>query len=99
MLYYDFGKFVGFEWNSGNLEHIKKHEVDFAECEEVFFNKPLYLNEDTKHSSEKEKRYQVLGRTNQSRRMFLAFTIRNNMIRVLSARDQNKKERRVYEKS
>lgn len=89
----------GFDWNQANLAHIKKHNVDFVECEEVFSNKPLHVNEDKKHSSEKEIRFQVLGRTSQERRLLMVFTIRTNKIRVISARDQNKKERRSYAKT
>lgn len=93
----DFNKLDGFDWDQGNLIHIKKHKVDFRECEEVFVNIPLRLNEDKEHSKI-EKRLQVLGKTNNQRLLFIAFTIRKNKVRVISVRDQNKKERRKYEK-
>lgn len=95
----NFDQLEGFDWDQANLTHIKKHNVDFVECEEVFLNKPLRVNEDNEHSSEKEIRFQVLGKTSQERGLLLAFTIRNNKIRVISARDQNKKERRDYAKT
>lgn len=88
---FDVSKIEGFDWDKGNLEHIKKHEVGYKECEEVFFNKPLFISRDQVHS-EIEERFQVLGITNGDRLIFLAFTIRDNKIRVVSARDQNKKE-------
>ena len=53
--------------------------------------------EDYKHSI-KENRYYVLGKTNAKRKLFIVFTIRNNRIRIISARDMNKKERKIYEK-
>ena len=87
----------GFEWDKGNLRHIRKHGVDYRECEEVFVNTPLRLNEDKKHSKI-EERLQVLGKTNNQRLLFIAFTIRKNKVRVVSARNQSKKERREYEK-
>lgn len=91
----DFNELEGFAWDQANLEHIKKHDVDYVECEEVFGNKLLRINKDKKHSSEKEIRFQGLGKTNNGRKIFLVFTIRNQKIRVISARDQNQKERRI----
>lgn len=93
----DLSMLEGFEWDQGNLEHVKKHDVDFRECEEVFVNIPLNLEDDKDHSVI-EQRLQVLGKTNNKRLLFIAFTIRKNKIRIISARDQNKKERREYEK-
>jgi|SRR3989344_60769 len=88
----DLEKIEGFDWDSGNLEHIKRHNVDANECEEIFFNRPRILSKDETHS-EVEERSQIIGTTNNGRFVFLAFTIRNNKIRVVSARDQNKRER------
>lgn len=93
----NFEELVEFEWDQGNLEHIKKHKVEKEECEEVFFNRPLLINEDIEHSSEKEARFEALGQTNEGRKLFLAFTVRKKRIRIISSRDQNKKERRQYE--
>ena len=54
---------MGFEWDSGNIEKIwLKHRVSSPECEQVFFNRPLVVAEDVKHS-QKEKRYYALGQT------------------------------------
>jgi len=92
-------KAEGFDWDEGNIDkNWKKHQVSNQETEEVFFNHPLLINLDKKHSSKKEIRFQVLGITNGGRRLFVVFTLRNNKIRIISARDQNKKERRIYEK-
>jgi len=92
-------KLEGFDWDKGNVEKSKqKHNVAIKECEEIFFNRPLLINFDLKHS-EKEKRFQVLGKTNKDRKLFLVFTIRNKLIRVISARDQSREERKVYEKN
>jgi len=93
----DFESIVGFDWDEGNKQkNWEKHQVDFRECEEVFFNQPLLINEDAKHSSQ-EKRFYVLGRSDIGRTLFMVFTLRNNKIRVISARDQSKKERKIYE--
>jgi uncharacterized protein len=94
---FDFDNLAGFDWDKGNKQkNWEKHQVDYRECEEVFFNQPVLISEDTKLSS-REKRYYALGRSDTCRALFLVFTIRNNKIRVISARDQSKKERKRYE--
>jgi hypothetical protein len=50
---------------------------------------------DVKHSQE-EIRWYLLGKTDAERFLFVVFTIRSNKIRIISARDMNKKEREVY---
>ena len=66
-----------------------------TESEEVFFNLPILLLDDVKHSRD-EERYYVLGQTNAGRRLFISFTIRSEKIRVISARDMSHKEREIY---
>ena len=88
---------IGFDWDEGNKQkNWDKHQVDYTECEQVFFNKPLLISDDTKHSSQ-ERRYFALGRSDACRTLFLVFTTRNNKIRVISAREQSNKERQVNE--
>jgi uncharacterized DUF497 family protein len=90
---------TGFEWDEGNVEkNWISHKVTAAECEQIFFNLPLVVADDLKHSN-KENRFYVLGQTNASRLLFLVFTIRRKLIRVISARDMNRKERKVYQSS
>ena len=89
----------GFEWDDGNIDkNWAKHHVSHSECEELFFNLPLLLADDKKHS-DGEKRYYASGQTNTNRRLFIAFTIRENKIRVISARDMGQKEGKVYAKA
>jgi hypothetical protein len=95
----DLSQLTGFEWDENNRDkNWDKHEVMPGECEEVFFNLPLLLQSDDAHS-QKEPRYYVLGHTIAGRRLFIAFTIRTDKIRVISARDMNKKERKIYEQA
>lgn len=85
----------GFEWDEGNSEkNWIKHKVSRSECEQVFFNLPLVVSDDPKHSQE-ENRYFALGKTDGSRGLFIVFTIRRDAIRVISARDMNKMEKRI----
>jgi len=90
-------KCVGFQWDEGNADkNWISHRVSKSECEQLFFNQPLLIANDEKHS-EFEKRYYALGKTDDNRRLFIVSTIRNNLIRVISARDMSKKEREVYQ--
>ena len=89
----------GFDWDEGNItKNWEKHHVTHIECEEVFFNDPLVVIKDEPHSIT-EPRYYVLGKTNSHRLLFLVFTTRGSKIRVISARDMNKKERKIYEQT
>jgi uncharacterized DUF497 family protein len=87
----------GFLWDEGNSEkNWIKHKVTRLECEEIFFNLPLIISDDVKHSNI-EKRFYALGKSTAERLLFVSFTIRNNFIRIISARDMNRKERIIYE--
>ena len=80
-------EFEGFEWDEWNIEkNWVAHEVTPQEAEQVFFNTPLILADDEKHSRI-EKRYYVLGQTDEDRALFIAFTLRKRRIRIISARD------------
>jgi len=88
---------TGFEWDEHNAEkNWKKHSVSFSESEEIFSNPPLLVADDLKHS-EKEKRFLALGQTYAKRLLYVVLTIRGANIRVISARDMNRKERKEYE--
>ena len=85
-----------FDWDENNkYKSWHKHQVKFRECEQVFSNQPLKIYPDPKHS-QTEVRFLAYGITKKSRQLTIIFTIRNNNIRVISARDQNKKERKIY---
>lgn len=92
---FDFSKIEGFDWDNGNLEHIKKHNVSKEECEGAFLNKVPIVTEDESHS-QLEQRYRIYGQTEKDRLLFLIVTLRENKVRVISARDQNRKERREF---
>ncbi len=90
-----------FDWDEYNTSHIKRHNVTPEEVEEIFYQEPQVISADTKHS-EKEKRYTMLGQTKDKRLLNIIFTLRGKKgekIRIISARDQSKKERREYEKA
>jgi uncharacterized DUF497 family protein len=89
----------GFEWDEGNVrKNWEKHRVSHIECEEIFFNNPIIIKRDEPHST-REDRYFVLGKTDTERLLFIVFTLRGTKIRIISARDMNRKEKRVYEQT
>ena len=86
-----------FDWNEANREkNWQIHKVDYREGEEVFFNKAIKLFDDKGHSLT-EKRTVAYGVTNKGRKLTIIFTIRKQHIRIISARDQSRKERKIYE--
>jgi uncharacterized protein len=89
---------AGFEWDQGNsTKNWDKHLVSAGECEQIFFNKPLIIKRDSEHS-QFENRYYVLGRTNIDRLLFAVVTVRNEKIRIISARDMTDSEIKRYKK-
>lgn len=91
-------KCTGFEWDEHNIKkNWERHNVTPIESEQIFFNNPLIIAADIKHSHA-ENRYFALGKTDRNRKLFTAFTIRNFKIRVISSRDMSRKERDEYEK-
>ena len=87
---------TGFDWDSGNAPKLwERHQVTPGECEQVFFREPFLLAADVRHSRT-EERWAAWGRTAEGRALAVVFTLRGERIRPLSARDMNRKERRLY---
>jgi len=94
----DFDRVEAFEWDEGNArKSVDRHGVTAAEAEQVFFDERLLVTDDLAHSVN-EPRFHALGRTEDGRLLHVTFTLRDDgrRIRVISARDMNRKERRVY---
>ena len=98
-IYRRLGECEGFAWDAGNAPKMRtRHDVEPGECEQAFFGEPLLVSVDVKHSHA-EERWRALGCTLGGRRLHLVFTIRGTHIRVLAARDMNRKEQRDYEQA
>lgn len=90
---------VGFEWDTGNADkNWDLHKVTRAEAEGFFFNRPFIVAPDSGHS-QREPRYAALGWTDQRRPLTVIFTVRGALLRVISARDMSRRERRIYEQA
>lgn len=88
---------LSFEWDKGNIDkNVKKHGVTTKQIEQAFQDTNLFIVEDALHSLI-EERYMAWAKTPEKRRLSIIFTLRGESVRVISARDMNKKERRVYE--
>lgn len=87
---------TGFEWDQGNItKNWERHDVSNVECEQIFFNKPLIVKRDKAHSTN-ENRYYALGRTNMNRLLFAVFAVRDDKVRIISARDMTDAEKERY---
>ena len=94
----EYSDFAGFDWDEGNRDKNLRHGVQNWECEQVFFNEPLLVLDDPKHSVA-ERRLAAFGRTDAGRTLAIVFTMRGSKLRVVSARDMNRRERRFYEEA
>lgn len=95
----DLERIAGFDSDAANsAKSIDKHGVSSIEAEQVFTNEPLLVVADPKHSAA-EPRWHALGKTHAGRLLHVTFTLRfdGTRIRVISARDMHRKERRRYE--
>lgn len=89
---------TGFDWDDSNThKNWERHQVTPEEAEDVFFQEPLVVRGDVRHSKG-EKRYYALGQTGAGRRLFVAFTVRRKLIRVISARDMNRNETKACQR-
>ena len=92
-----FASLDGFEWDAGNTaKNVLGHDVSQAEAESIFFNVPVMVLDDDKHSAS-EQRFLIHGVTTDGRLLTAAFTIRGNLVRVISVRDMSRRERLAYE--
>lgn len=89
---------TGFDWDANVDKNWQRHQVSAAECEQVFFQRPVLVAPDLRHSRD-EPRYAALGRTARGRLLAIVFTIRDARIRVISARPMSRRERRIYEQA
>ena len=94
----DLNWITGFQWDDGNARKSEeRHGVTQAEAESVFADERLLFDRDIRHS-QSEQRYNALGRSADGRLLHITFTLRNRdtIIRVISARDMNRRERNRY---
>ena len=88
---------ISFEWDKDNIDkNLKKHNVSDKEAEQLFSDESKFIFEDEEHS-DREIRYALFGQSDKGRKLSIVFAIRHLKLRIISARDMSKKERRDYE--
>jgi len=90
----DWAEATEFDWDGGNAEkNWLRHRVSQPESEQVFFNRPFVVAEDDLHSHN-EVRFYAWGRTDAGRLLLVVYTLRGEKVRVISARDMTRRERK-----
>src|SRR5690349_1345743 len=89
--------YVGYEWDQEKAaSNLKKHEVSFEEAATVF-DDPLYIDfYDPDHSIE-EHRYLIMGQSTAGRLLIVSYTEKDDVVRLINAREVTSAERRAYE--
>jgi uncharacterized protein len=84
-----------FEWDDDKAKlNIAKHGVSFEMAREIF-NDPFALEQRDDRQDYGEERYTIIGLV-EGRLLFAAFTMRGEVIRIISARAAEPFERREY---
>ena len=92
-----FADAIGFEWDDSNKDKsLTKHGVSNEECEQVFEDVRRQFYPDVLHSRH-EERFVIVGATKDEKLLRIAFAVRGDLIRVISARPINRKEKNLYD--
>lgn len=88
---------VDVEWDEAKAAaNFEKHGVSFADAATIF-DDPLYVDfYDPDHSSD-ENRYLMIGTSKEGHLLIVSYTERNDVIRLISAREVTSTERKAYE--
>jgi uncharacterized DUF497 family protein len=78
-----------FIWDEGNIHKPQRHGIIPGEAEEVFFNDPYFRRT-------RSSRYSAWGQTDAGRYLIVIFEYQSRSARVITAREMNISERRLY---
>lgn len=88
---------IDFEWDAAKaISNERKHGLGFTEASTVFSD-PLAITFDDPDHSIGEERFVIFGKTSTDKYIIVAYTWRENIIRLISARLMSKAEQRIYE--
>ena len=91
-------RLIVFDWDQWNLQKNElKQGVSRLEAESSFFDSEYCMFKDLKHSTEREERFILFGKSSENRVLMIGFTKRDQKVRVITARTASKKERSIYE--
>jgi len=87
---------IEFEWDSTKASiNIRKHDISFETASEVFFDPFVCAGDE--QIIDGEIRETVIGLTSDWELLYVAYTIRGDTIRLISARLANRYQRKIYE--
>jgi uncharacterized DUF497 family protein len=88
---------VDYEWDEAKAaSNLDKHGVSFEEAVTIFGD-PLYIDfYDPDHSVD-EHRYLILGQSTAGRLLIVSYTERDEVVRLINAREVTSSERTAYE--
>jgi uncharacterized DUF497 family protein len=90
---------IAFEWDSRKESaNRRKHGVGFSEASTVFAD-PLSITIPDPDHSENERRYVIIGLSDQRKLLVVVHTVRGERIRLISARKATRHEKREYEEA
>jgi len=90
---------IAFEWNSRkDAANQRKHGVGFAEASTVFAD-PLSITIPDLNEASSEERFVIVGLSSLRNLLVVVHTIREERIRLISARAATKQEKRRYEET
>ena len=88
---------IKFEWDPNKaVRNLQKHGVSFEEAATVFRDTLSITVSDPDHSAD-EDRYITVGSSSRLRVLMVSHTEREERIRIISARELTRKERKQYE--
>jgi len=88
---------IRIQWDPDKAaKNASKHGVPFLEAATAFQDPLAFIFDDEEHSVE-EQREIIIGHSKRDRLLVVAFTERDDVIRIISARKANRKEREGYE--
>lgn len=88
-----------FEWDANKQQqNQQKHRISFEEATTVWTDPLALIAPDPTHSII-EKREWIIGKSYESRVLVVVFTMREEIIRIISARPASKSERKKYAES
>ena len=87
-----------YEWDENKAAaNLSKHGVSFNEAKTVFEDTFCAVFDDPIHSLFEEDRSIIIGESSRKRTLIVAFTERDNVFRLISARKATRKEIKDYE--
>ncbi len=86
-----------FEWDEEKaVSSLERHGVSFDEAKEVFADPGAVPEYDPDHSTTEERRYAIIGLSSR-RLLFVVYTERDAVTRIIHARKASKAMKEIYE--